>query len=387
MFSCCFELLHVASGGSLSAVSCHPACATTDVQARAACLRPHATPRRLSHTTVPLTPRARAAQANIWQLQFHAPPTVLEHVHHDLATDERLLRHQVSKARELPRVRQWRVVHHYEGKAQRAAAAAFSELAAAERAQLVRQVARLERLAAQTLMEADDACSSEVLQRIVDARRAASDSAPPARGVVATENPQIHLREVEVEAALAASARGGVAEAEAAAGAQPPEGVGAIAGIEPPENTNAGGDSAEAGMAALGLQPDLARRWRAVQERLTARRAELAQYTREFVEDVDRLRDMVASGGARTPMRTLREKLERLQGELGGGLDRSAPNVVRGVDAAAAGGELDEASRGGAIVGEHEGRGLSSTPRSRAGDQRQGVPFANVDRGGSGGGR
>ena len=52
-------------------------------------------------------------QANIWQLRFHAPPSVLKDVHHDLDTDENVLRHQVTRSRDVPRIKQWRAVHHY----------------------------------------------------------------------------------------------------------------------------------------------------------------------------------------------------------------------------------------------------------------------------------
>jgi hypothetical protein len=52
-------------------------------------------------------------QANIWQLRFHAPPSVLKDVRLDLDTDEDILRHQITRSRDVPRVKQWRVVHHY----------------------------------------------------------------------------------------------------------------------------------------------------------------------------------------------------------------------------------------------------------------------------------
>ena len=52
-------------------------------------------------------------QANIWQLRFHAAPSVLKDMHLDLATDENVLRHQITRSPDLPRIKQWRVLHHY----------------------------------------------------------------------------------------------------------------------------------------------------------------------------------------------------------------------------------------------------------------------------------
>jgi hypothetical protein len=52
-------------------------------------------------------------QADIWQLQFHSAPAVLKDVNHDLATDENILRWQVTRSRDLPRVKQWRVLREY----------------------------------------------------------------------------------------------------------------------------------------------------------------------------------------------------------------------------------------------------------------------------------
>jgi hypothetical protein len=57
-------------------------------------------------------------QANIWQLHFHGPPSLLGEITHDLATDERLLRHQITKTPEVPKLKQWQLVRHYEKSAQ-----------------------------------------------------------------------------------------------------------------------------------------------------------------------------------------------------------------------------------------------------------------------------
>lgn len=56
---------------------------------------------------------AAEVQAQIWQLRFHAAPTTLKDVNHDLATNEDVLRHQVTRSRDRPKIKQWRVAHHY----------------------------------------------------------------------------------------------------------------------------------------------------------------------------------------------------------------------------------------------------------------------------------
>jgi hypothetical protein len=52
-------------------------------------------------------------QANIWQLGFHAAPSSLKSVNLDLSTDDNILRYQVTKSRDLAKVRQWRVVEYF----------------------------------------------------------------------------------------------------------------------------------------------------------------------------------------------------------------------------------------------------------------------------------
>lgn len=56
---------------------------------------------------------AAGVQAQIWQLRFHAAPAILKAVHHDLATTEDVLRYQVTRSRDKPKIKQWRVAHHY----------------------------------------------------------------------------------------------------------------------------------------------------------------------------------------------------------------------------------------------------------------------------------
>ena len=56
-------------------------------------------------------------QALIWQLRFHSAPEVLADVNHNLATDENVLRYQVTRNRDLPKIKQWRVLKHYGARA------------------------------------------------------------------------------------------------------------------------------------------------------------------------------------------------------------------------------------------------------------------------------
>ena len=69
-----------------------------------------------------------AMQARIWQMRFHTGPTTLPDVEHDLRTDEQVLRYVITKHRDLPKVKQWRVYQQYY---QSAVPALHEELAAA----------------------------------------------------------------------------------------------------------------------------------------------------------------------------------------------------------------------------------------------------------------
>lgn len=52
-------------------------------------------------------------QAHAWSLGFHAAPSLLSDISHNLATDEKVLRYQVSKYRDVAKIRQWRAMMQY----------------------------------------------------------------------------------------------------------------------------------------------------------------------------------------------------------------------------------------------------------------------------------
>lgn len=52
-------------------------------------------------------------QAHALQLRFHSAPALLADVHHGLSTDERVLRYQIMKYRDVPKIRQWRAIMLY----------------------------------------------------------------------------------------------------------------------------------------------------------------------------------------------------------------------------------------------------------------------------------
>lgn len=52
-------------------------------------------------------------QAHALQLRFHAGPSLLGDIHHGLSTDERVLRYQITKYRDVPKIRQWRAIMQY----------------------------------------------------------------------------------------------------------------------------------------------------------------------------------------------------------------------------------------------------------------------------------
>ena len=53
-------------------------------------------------------------QAQIWQLQFQASPSLLKDVRLDLATDEDILRYQVTRSKDLALRKDWRMHHFFE---------------------------------------------------------------------------------------------------------------------------------------------------------------------------------------------------------------------------------------------------------------------------------
>lgn len=52
-------------------------------------------------------------QAYALQMRFHAGPALLDDVHHGLSTDERVLRYQIMKYRDVPKIKQWRAAMQY----------------------------------------------------------------------------------------------------------------------------------------------------------------------------------------------------------------------------------------------------------------------------------
>lgn len=53
------------------------------------------------------------SEAYALQMRFHAGPSLLDDVHHGLSTDERVLRYQIMKYRDVPKIKQWRAVMQY----------------------------------------------------------------------------------------------------------------------------------------------------------------------------------------------------------------------------------------------------------------------------------